>query len=51
MGLSTVLKMTETIHKDEEDNVAMEYPLTEQRRCNALDLERAIRHILFKGPK
>lgn len=51
VGLSTVVKMTETIYKSEEDNVVIDYPPSEQGPFTDGDLESAIRHLLFKGPK
>jgi hypothetical protein len=51
VGLSTVLNMTETVYKDDEDNVVMEYTATTQDGLAELDLETAVRHLLFEGPK
>jgi hypothetical protein len=43
--------MTETIYNSEEDNVVIDYPCSEQGPITDGDLEEAIRHLLFKGPK
>ncbi len=43
--------MTETIYKSEEDNVVIDYPPSEQGSFTDGDLEDAMRHLLFKGPK